>query len=313
MTSVSDLLLELVAARRLMLEMDRVNSRRKHQRGHPGETRAAESLVGDRLALSGGVGAVASPPERAGQPNDIRIRLSDLMTRLRDLNTTPASASPPQTIATEVAVAAQTETTVHVEYRTLEPVQGLVLRDQHLAETDRYAFEFQDGATFRIIDKWSGKSTTIWGDPHVDTSDEEGDGNGEFDDLTASDRYTTLELQDGTRVTFTAPDSGVIEAVDIFKGTQHVHGIGSGSKEWSDTSCLFARSADDALTAASALPLGDVVHAGGDGNDWFDALGRLVWGRTTGLAPATRPAFTLETTIAQQERLTISRTIDRIA
>ena len=39
--------------------------------------------------------------------------------------------------------------------------------------------------------------------------------------------------------------------------------------------------------------LGDVVSAGGDGNDWFNSAGKMVWGKTTGPAVTTRPSYVM--------------------
>jgi hypothetical protein len=174
-----------------------------------------------------------------------------------------------------------------------------------VAETDRYLFEFLDGGTFRITDKWTGKITTIWGDPHVDTSDQAGASNGEFSDLKGSDSQTTLLLQDGSRVTFTARDQGVIERVDIFQGDQHAWGIGAGSKDWSEETGLFHGQVEsDGASAARALAMGDVVHAGGDGADWFDAAGNLIWGATTGPTVTERPAVVAEMNFQSETSVT---------
>ncbi len=40
--------------------------------------------------------------------------------------------------------------------------------------------------------------------------------------------------------------------------------------------------------------MGDVIHAGGDGNDWFDSRNKLVWGKTTAPVVTQRPSATLE-------------------
>lgn len=92
-----------------------------------------------------------------------------------------------------------------------------MVHDQNYAKSNSYLFKFTDGSTFTILDKWSNKSTTIWGDPHVDVSDVEGASDGDFKDLKTSDEFTTFMLGDGTRVTFKAKDAGIIERVDIFQ------------------------------------------------------------------------------------------------
>jgi hypothetical protein len=106
---------------------------------------------------------------------------------------------------------------------------------------------------------------------------------------------TTFMLSDGTRVTFKAEDAGIIEQVDIFKGTQHIKGTGQAAKGFTAESGLFYNKVlDDGNTAADAMPMGDVIHAGGDGNDWFDSHNKLVWGKTTAPAVTHRPSATLE-------------------
>ena len=228
---------------------------------------------------------------------NVDISLADLFKKIYGPKEQPEQS--PQSKVIEFIQKIETETSLNVY--NLEKVDGLVVKNKYLAETDRYRFEFSNGSTLKITDKWSNKSTTIWGDPHVDTSDEEGEQNGDFKDLKGSDRYTTFMLLDNTRITFTAQDSGIIEQVDIFKGGQHLTGIGAGSKSWDEKTGLFAASVtDDALSASSSVPVGDTIYAGGDGNDWFDAARSLVWGKTTGPAVTSRPSNYVEFTYNQR-------------
>jgi hypothetical protein len=246
--------------------------------------------------------------------SDVRINLGDLIRRLKEIeaHTAPEAASGTSHEETRLDYTS-VETELSVSYTGLPQVTGLVRRDKNQAETDRYKFEFIDGGTFKITDKWANKSTTIWGDPHVDVDDLEGNRDGEFSDLKSSATHTTLDLQDGTHVTFTAQDNGVIEAVDIFKGTQHLHGTGAASKDWRDDTMLFATGVkDDGAMALSQLPLGDMVRAGGDGNDWFDTSGRLIWGKTTGPVVTARPAYELQVSVKQTvTQVSYQQTIDR--
>jgi len=245
--------------------------------------------------------------------DNLNIKLSDLISQLNALNGNSKNQS--TTSSQQVTVAYErVETEVTVSYYSYSRVDGLVVRNKNLAETDRYAFEFLDGATFRITDKWSGKSTTIWGDPHVDTSDEEGNCNGEFSDLKSSDSHTTLKLEDGTQVTFTAKDNGVIEAVDIYKGSQHLVGYGLAYSDLTLASSLFTGQVDTGSDQSSRTPLGDVVYAGGDGNDWFTSAGQLIWGKTTGPRITSRPSSLLQISIRQSvESAFFSGTINQKA
>jgi hypothetical protein len=187
------------------------------------------------------------------------------------------------------------EIAMELRYRSNAPIDGLVVHDQHYAESDRYLFKFADGATFTILDKWAGKSTTIWGDPHVDVDDMDGTNDGDFKDLKSSDDLTTFMLADDTRVTFKAKDDGIIEQVDIFKGSQHIKGTGEAAKDFSpETGLFFTTVLNDGAARSNATPQGDVVRAGGDGNDWFDMNNKLVWGKTTGPVVTQRPPATLE-------------------
>jgi len=187
------------------------------------------------------------------------------------------------------------EIELEVRYRSNTPMEGLVVHDQNYAESDRYLYKFADGATFTILDKWTNKSTTIWGDPHIDVNDMAGDYNGDFKDLKTSDEFTTFMLEDGTRVTFKAKDAGLIEQVDIFKGSQHIKGTGQAAKDFAPESGLFTKQVlNDGLSSARSTSLGDTVHAGGDGNDWFNANNTRVWGKTTGPLVTQRPSAILE-------------------
>jgi hypothetical protein len=310
--SISDAnMVEALAARRLLLAAERAEARRK---GKTVEKKTAKDYMEEEQAM------MSSNSQKAGKvraqrqtQDDVQIKLSDLKKCIKEVNTSSNNNTSARQSTTVYATYRKEELDIELKYELLEKIDGLVLKNKNLAETDRYRFEFQDGTTFKITDKWSGKSTTIWGDPHVDTSDEQGSMNGEFSDLKESDEYTTLMLQDGTRVTFTAKDNGVIEAVDIYKDSQHLNGIGSASQYWNQTGGLFANAvAEDALAAQSRIPLGDVVYAGGDGNDWYNAAQQLVWGKTTGSIVDQRPEYTITCFVQRRiTEVTVAGQIDR--
>jgi hypothetical protein len=166
---------------------------------------------------------------------------------------------------------------------------GLKQLDSHTIDTGRYLIGFLDMTTLTIYDKHTKLSTTIWGDPHVDLSDMEGARNGEFSDLKKSDILTTFHLLDGTDVVINAPDNGAIEYVDIFKEDAHARGFGLGlvhSIARGDTlfpeqfigGGFFAGVDGDTGNLDTLRGKSDIVNAGGDGNDWYDEKGRLVWG-----------------------------------
>lgn len=304
--SVSNDLGNLVIARRLMRHMERLENQRK---GKPVEKKTVEEeMEEDSAIISGNAPANAVNAQKAQQaPQVEHINLADLIAALKQVNqqASQAAGAAGQTTTQQVQVSFQQTITreASMSYSKLEPVEGLVRRSEQVAETDRYRFDFTNGATFTITDKWSNRATTIWGDPHVDVDDIEGESNGDFQDLKGSNTHTTFMLQDGTQLTFTALDTGVIEAVDIFKGSQHLGGIGMASKQWSDKNGLFSKAVDSSV-GSSSVQQGDVVYAGGDGNDWFTAAGQLLWGKQTGPVVKNRPYATLQVqyreTIQQQ-------------
>jgi hypothetical protein len=280
---------QLMVVRRLMEYARRAEDKRKGKQVE--EKTAKDEMEEDQVLLSGSASSAKVEGQYAA-PNtdDVQIKLSELIARLKELNS-QSGGSASQEI--QVSYQQTVEQELSIRYSELERVDGLVRRSQTLAETDRYKFEFSDGITFKITDKWSNRSTTIWGDPHVDVDDVEGTFNGEFSDLKDSDTHTTLMLLDGTRVSFTARDNGVIEAVDIYKGSQHLGGIGAASAAWSMEDGLFAKQVDSG-SGSSSTPMGDTVYAGGDGNDWFTAGGSLLWGKTTGPVVKTRPSAVMQ-------------------
>ena len=291
-------------ANRLMELSRRAEARRKGEKVDEAAEKEADK---DEVILSGASSTEAAGAKTAAAPvENTQINLADLITKLKELY-----ANKPQG---QVQVQASVTQTVEVEasfsYSVLERVDGLVRNSQRSAETDRYLFEFMDGVTFKITDKWTSRSTTVWGDPHVDVNDLEGNYDGDFQDMKGSNSQTTLLLQDQTRVTFTAMDNGVIEKVDIFKGYQLLEGIGQGSNEWTDENRFFASDVDTNASKALTLDQGDTVYAGGDGNDWYTDDGQLLWGKTTGPVVTSRPSavwqMTYKETVTRQEEIQIN-------
>lgn len=279
----------MMAALRL-LEMERKEGARRAGE-HVEEKSALDYFEEDQALISASAYEAQLQGEALSLPiENVNLNLSEL----KQPGNVKKQPSQPDA-AFELIQRQSVEIQLEIRYHSAAPIDGLKVYDQNYAESDRYLFKFTDGYTFTILDKWTSKSSTIWGDPHVDLNDMEGNLDGDFKDLTTSDDFTTLMLSDGTRVTFKAKDTGVIEQVDIFKGTSHVKGTGQAAKNFSPENGLFLnKTLDDGNAAASATPLGDVVYAGGDGNDWFDAQGKLVWGRTTAPVVTRRPSATLE-------------------
>ncbi len=287
----------LMAARQLMRYSGQLEVYRNGKKVEVGN--AQEMLEEDEQLISGESRALyesskpgESPAAGQGIPND-RVHLGDLIGKLKELDGHLAAGLQAKNGRQAAMVVERESISIELEFASSgTPIDGLVKRNQNLAETDRYQFIFKDGATFTIRDKWTNRSTTIWGDPHVDLSDMEGDLNGEFSDLKGSNTLTTMMLMDGSRVTFNAPDTGVIETVDIFKGNQRLSGVGVGSKDWGNPAKdLFGGEVTQgSASSASTMPAGDTVYASGDGNDWVDAAGRMVWGMKTGPGASSRPA-----------------------
>jgi hypothetical protein len=284
----------LIVVRRL-LEIEKKAEMRRNGK-YVEEKSALEYFEEDQAFISDSALAAKDQKVNSLPPiENVDIKLSDLHGRTK----TDLPADQARVNNTEEGFAITSSQSVEIKlelrYRSNVPLEGLVVHDQNYAESDRYLFKFADGSTFTILDKWTNKSTTIWGDPHVDVDDVAGNSNGDFKDLKSSDDLTTFMLQDGTRVTFNAKDAGIIEQVDIYNGSQHVKGVGSAAEGFSPESGLFSqRVLDDGGLVVKSAPSGDVVYAGGDGNDWFDASNKLVWGKTIGPVVTQRPPSTLE-------------------
>ncbi len=294
-TTVSADISNLTVVRRL-LEMDK-NAKARRSGKNVEEKSALDYMEEDQVLIS----AVALDAQK--QESNSLPQIENVNVNLADLR-----GDAKQTTAQQVVVQENQSIEIEMElrYQSNAPIDGLVVHDKNYAESDRYLFKFADGSTFTILDKWTSKSTTIWGDPHVDVNDVEGTSNGDFKDLTSSEDVTTFMLADDTRVTFKAQDAGIIEQVDIFKGSQHIKGTGQAAADFSaETGLFFNQVLQDGESVASATPLGDVVHAGGDGNDWFDAKDKLIWGKTTGPVVTQRPPATLEFFYRQ----TVSRSV----
>jgi len=294
----SDSLQSLVLSRRLLLLTRQIEQRRYNPQLEGKSFK--EMMEEDEILLSGGEKSEVVQSKQSvtsATPDNLDIKLSELAKRLDEVRNLPPTGG--KTTDT-VTVTQSYSSSITVELKTYASVDGLVVRNQHLSETNTYAFEFIDGSTFKITDKATGKSTTIWGDPHVDTSDEESSSNGEFSDLKTSDKFTTFQLRDGTRLMFTAKDSGIIEAVDIFKDNQSVHGIGAASASFKPETGLFDTKLQTTAASGSRLEMGDVIYAGGDGNDWFDAAHRMIWGKTTGAIAGIVPSAVMQIRYTEQ-------------
>jgi hypothetical protein len=270
------------------------------------ETSDTESQK-DEVILSGSAPAEAAAAKTStAAVDETQINLKDMIAKLKELY----ANSPQANIQVQASVTQKVEVEASFSYTTLKNVDGLVRNSKNSAETDRYLFEFQDGVTFKITDKWTNKSTTVWGDPHVDVNDVAGDRDGDFKDMKSSNSQTTFLLQDATRVTFKAKDDGLIEKVDIFKGSQHLEGIGQGSTEWAVDNNKFASGVDTNVSKAQSLAKGDTVVAGGDGNDWYTVDGQLLWGQTTGPIVTSRPAgvwqMNYKETVTQQATIQVN-------
>jgi hypothetical protein len=287
--TIQSQLTNLVQGRRLLIYSSEIAAQRNHSPGKPQTTK--EMMDEDVALISGDYSTVAAISSQSAYSasESTSINLSELSAKFKSAQTEDNGAT---ITAQEVTFTQTVEEQLNIRVVNNSPVEGLVRHSNQSAETDRYSFDFTNGTTFTILDKWTGKSTSVWGDPHVDVSDVQGASNGDFKDLKSSDTVTTFMLKDGTRVTFTAPDNEVIQQVDIYKGDQHLQGIGSGSSQWNEKNEFFAKPVDS--SSASRVPMGDVVYAGGDGTDWYDSSGRLIWGKVTAPDVNMRPASFVE-------------------
>ncbi|HEY9077241.1 MAG TPA: DUF1521 domain-containing protein [Anaerolineaceae bacterium] len=280
---ISDLnsdLSSLIQARRLMLISKQQAAARD---GKLVKTKSMKEYMEEDQALLSGEAQQSRSSARQihTRVDDLRIKLTSFMNQSHD--TVKVPTNPDNGITRQAVVTIeQRKIEIQIKYQMNSPVNGLVVHDKQNAESDRYWFEFENASTFRIIDKVTNKSTTIWGDPHVDVDDIEGSNDGDFKDLKSSNTHTTFMLQDGTRLTFTALDDGIIERVDIFKGNQHIRGLGGASKDFNEQDGYFAQNISYVGKESEiSLDYGDIVKAGGDGNDWYDINGKLIWGKPT--------------------------------
>jgi len=296
-----------------MVMAQNAEDRRKGK--HVDEKSAKDYFEEDQAFFSDAATSAQGLTPTVAQPVDnLNIQLSDIRKVGVDAQNVAIPVAQMAVVQEGFKIEASQSVEIQLELRFQEnkPVEGLVVHDKNFAESDRYLFNFRDGSTFTILDKWTNKSTTIWGDPHVDVDDVEGTSNGDFKDLKGSQDHTTFLLSDGTRVTFKAQDSGLIEKVDIIKGSQHVLGIGQEDKSFSATNGLFSTKVmNDGSRAAVSIQMGDVVHSGGDGNDWFDNSNKLVWGKTTGPIVTQRPSAVLE--FSYKQTVTQSLSIQAIS
>ncbi len=282
---------DLMTVRRLMIKARENDLKRADPNSKT--TSAKEAFEEDQALFSGSNTNKTS--EYCQQP---KASMDNLDVKLKDIIHTKAESgvNPNHQFVFQELIDVQMDLVVEEESLTvvnLERVDGLVLKNSRMAETDRYRFDFIDGSTLKITDKWASRSTTIWGDPHIDSSDIEGNWDGDFKDLKQSNSHTTFMLQDGTRLTITAKDDGIIEAVDIFRQGQHIYGLGAGSRSFSDKTGYFQKPGEGSDKGSMSVELGDVIYAGGDGNDWYDAGKKLIWGKVTGPQVISRPSSVL--------------------
>jgi hypothetical protein len=306
----------LMIARRLMQHAERAARRKAGE--VVDEMSLKEEMEADQALLSPEASSI-DKTQAAVTPNTNKVEqqsvnLADLIQRLHDLENGQGQTATGGAQRTTVQAIQKETLEIEINFDANTPVEGLVVRDKNLAETDRYRFEFSDNTTLTIVDKWAKKSTRIWGDPHIDLSDEEGQNNGDFKDLKGSDAQTTFMLLDGTRLTISAKDSGLIQEVDIFKGSQHVHGLGQDAKNLTAENERFSTPVTtDAATAQHSVQLGDVVYAGGDGNDWFAKSGQLVWGHNNPNMMYSRPGPTLSFQVRHtiESQITVEHQLDQ--
>jgi hypothetical protein len=170
---------------------------------------------------------------------------------------------------------------IEMTFSSAQRVDGLLVHNNNQAESDRYLFNFTNGTEFIIIDKWTKCATRIWGDPFINLDDIEGDQNDKFSEEKINISHNTFMLMDGTHVTFIARDNGIIQTIEIVSGSHHIHGSGQAAENWSTSPMFNTNVLSDGITSEIDIPLGDTVFAGGNGNDWYSASGKLLWSCTT--------------------------------
>ncbi len=153
--SVQNSITGLNLAYRLMLHMKAIEAKKKGD--VKAEKAAKDELDKDNVEISG-AGKAASASSIQAQPESDEINVSILLSDLKRFfaSAEVKSGNENQVQQTQIVTIQQTiETQASLTYYSLEPVTGLVVRNRNLAETDRYRFEFQNGTTLKITDKWS--------------------------------------------------------------------------------------------------------------------------------------------------------------
>jgi len=142
----------LLAARRLLEMAKQADARRS---GKTVKEKSALEYMQEDQALISAPAFDAQKQEAAALPQieNINVNLSDLR------NVKPQTGGT-ATVSEEQSIQIEFE----LRYRSNTPLDGLLIHDRNYAESDRYLFKFADGATFTILDKWTSKSTTVWGD-----------------------------------------------------------------------------------------------------------------------------------------------------
>ncbi|MHB8089768.1 MAG: hypothetical protein ACYDH2_16120, partial [Anaerolineaceae bacterium] len=131
-------------AYRLMLHSKISEARQKGDK--TAEKAASSDLEKDDVLISEAAKSAqsgnVSAPGSVGDLN-INIRLADLYKKIYGPKEQPQQT--PQALVIEFFQ--QIETEASLTYANLEYVDGLVVKNANLAETDRYRFDFSDGST----------------------------------------------------------------------------------------------------------------------------------------------------------------------
>jgi hypothetical protein len=137
----------------------------------------------------------------------------------------------------------------------MEPHGRLRVEGNTIYTPGGYKVEFLGNTTWKITSP-DGKSTKIWGDPHVHETD---GGRWDWDDKTM-----TFTLPDGTKITANATGKlGVTTDVHVYYGNQRISVNGVDGKP------QIGQLHYDGYAHDVQMRDGSRVFLGGDGDDWF--------------------------------------------
>ncbi|MBI9042857.1 MAG: hypothetical protein JEZ06_00135 [Anaerolineaceae bacterium] len=192
------------------------------------------------------------------------IRLSDLLFKLNNGNIKSKIST--DQISSEANNGELQTQQITVNSANWSDLPGLTIQSDNLVETIRYRIILNNPSELIILDKWAKHSTRIWGDNKASTK------------YNPEAEILTFMLQDYTQISIHTHDAIIMAEIDILNGKQHILGHVINRRNQLKYKLRFKTILPfRSETEPSVKP--HVVFVGGKGNDWFNNLGDLVWGK----------------------------------